>query len=303
MGWLDNSGDIILDAVLTDTGRFRMAKGDGSFKISKFSLSDDEIDYGLYNKNHPSGSAYYDLNILSTPVLEAIADNTSSMKNKLISIQRNNLIYLPIVKLNRQDSSTDFHSSNSFLVAVDKDTEDNVALTTSGHTTGIMFGQRLDPAGYILCEQGLDTTELPATLPLDAELVETQYTVEIDNRLGKIVSIADQKTASPSFIDDDNIAQYFFTLGTTPGFVIDQWAGKTTDNTNELVVRGPRGTRLRFQIAASLELATSTYLFEQLGSTATIESVSCYFIDTIVRVTGNTTGRSLDIPVRFIKKV
>ncbi len=31
MAFLDNSGDIILDAVLTDTGRYRLAKGDGSF--------------------------------------------------------------------------------------------------------------------------------------------------------------------------------------------------------------------------------------------------------------------------------
>ncbi len=38
MGFLDNSGDIILDAVLTDTGRMRLAKGDGSFKIVKFAL-------------------------------------------------------------------------------------------------------------------------------------------------------------------------------------------------------------------------------------------------------------------------
>ena len=36
MAFLDNSGDIILDAVLTDTGRLRLAQGDGSFKISKF---------------------------------------------------------------------------------------------------------------------------------------------------------------------------------------------------------------------------------------------------------------------------
>ena len=42
MGFLDNSGDIILDAVLTDTGRMRLARGDGSFKIVKFALSDDE---------------------------------------------------------------------------------------------------------------------------------------------------------------------------------------------------------------------------------------------------------------------
>ena len=48
MAFLDNSGDIILDAVLTDTGRYRLAKGDGSFKIVKFALGDDEINYGLY---------------------------------------------------------------------------------------------------------------------------------------------------------------------------------------------------------------------------------------------------------------
>ena len=45
MAFLDNSGDIILDAVLTDTGRMRLAKGDGTFKIVKFALSDDEIVY------------------------------------------------------------------------------------------------------------------------------------------------------------------------------------------------------------------------------------------------------------------
>ena len=64
MAFLDNSGDIILDAVLTDTGRFRLAKGDGSFKIVKFALGDDEINYGLYDKNHASGSAYYSQTIL-----------------------------------------------------------------------------------------------------------------------------------------------------------------------------------------------------------------------------------------------
>ena len=69
MAFLDNSGDIILDAVLTEAGRRRMAEG--NFSITKFALGDDEIDYALYNKTHPSGSAYYDLEILQTPVFEA----------------------------------------------------------------------------------------------------------------------------------------------------------------------------------------------------------------------------------------
>ena len=107
MAFLDNSGDIILDAVLTDTGRMRMAKGDGSFKIVKFALGDDEINYSLYNKDHASGSAYYDLEVLQTPVLEAFTDNAASMKSRLISIPRTNLLYLPMLKLNEvYDSST-----------------------------------------------------------------------------------------------------------------------------------------------------------------------------------------------------
>ena len=56
MAFLDNSGDIILDAVLTDLGRKRLAEGNGRFKIDKFALSDDEIDYGLYDKNNTSRS-------------------------------------------------------------------------------------------------------------------------------------------------------------------------------------------------------------------------------------------------------
>ena len=62
MAFLDNSGDIILDAVLTETGRRKMAAG--TFKITKFALGDDEINYALYDLNHPSGSAYADLEIL-----------------------------------------------------------------------------------------------------------------------------------------------------------------------------------------------------------------------------------------------
>ena len=104
MAFLDNSGDIILDAVLTDTGRFRLAKGDGSFKVVKYAFADDEIDYSLYNLDHTSGSAYYDLDILKSPVLEAFTNNTSTMKHKLLSIPRTNLRFLPIMKLNENVS-------------------------------------------------------------------------------------------------------------------------------------------------------------------------------------------------------
>jgi len=122
MAFLDNSGDIILDAVLTDTGRMRLAKGDGSFRIVKFALGDDEINYELFNKDHASGSAYYDLEVMQTPVLEAFTDNAASMKSKLVSIPRNNLLYLPVVKLNEgggTGNTTRDSTRGTFIIAAD----------------------------------------------------------------------------------------------------------------------------------------------------------------------------------------
>ena len=129
MAFLDNTGDIILDAVLTDTGRKRLAQGDGSFRIVKFALADDEIDYSLYRNNnsaagrHPSGSAYYDLNILQTPVLEAFTNNTSLMKSKLVTYSRNDLLYLPVVKLNDGSGPEQWPECSTTSIAVDKNGE------------------------------------------------------------------------------------------------------------------------------------------------------------------------------------
>ena len=123
MGFLDNSGDIILDAVLTDHGRKLLAKGDGSFQITKFALADDEINYTLYNATHASGSAYYDVEILQTPVLEAFTDNAGSVKSKLVSYSSLNLLYLPVVKINQMSTNTKMHALGTFIVAVDAETE------------------------------------------------------------------------------------------------------------------------------------------------------------------------------------
>ena len=88
MAFLDNSGDIILDAVLTDHGRKLLAQGDGSFEITQFALSDDEIDYTLYNPSHPSGSQFYGQAIENMPLLEAFPDETKSLKYKLATLPR-----------------------------------------------------------------------------------------------------------------------------------------------------------------------------------------------------------------------
>jgi len=87
MGFLNNSV-VTVDAVLTKKGRELLARGDGSFKITQFALADDEIDYTLYNPQHPSGSAFYGQAIESMPLLEAFPDETQIMKYKLTTLPR-----------------------------------------------------------------------------------------------------------------------------------------------------------------------------------------------------------------------
>ena len=302
MGFLDNSGDIILDVVLTDLARFRMAKGDGSFKITKFACIDDELNYNSYNKQHASGSAYFDLDILQTPILEAFTNNASFGHSKLLSIPRTNLLYLPVLKTNELPNENKKHSSGIFVIAVDEDTEDDViAVTTQGVLQGARPGGASDGSGggtIIRVDQGLDTSDISPSFTIDADLVETQYIIELDNRFGQIVDMSG-RPARPSFIDDDNIASYFLSLGTDGQFVSENTERTAATGTQTIV--GPRGTTLEFKVQSSIELNTNTFLFTQLGSTTTVSGIAVNYLDSIIRVTGATTGYRLDIPVRFIK--
>ena len=96
MGFL-NGNTITVDAILTKHGRLKLAEGQ-SLGITKFALSDDEIDYTLYNPSHPSGSAYYGEAIENMPVLEAFPDETQIMKYKLTTLPRGTA-KLPILNL------------------------------------------------------------------------------------------------------------------------------------------------------------------------------------------------------------
>jgi len=296
MAFLDNSGDIILDAVLTDTGRMRLAKGDGSFKIAKFALGDDEINYELYDKNHASGSAYYDIEIVQSPVLEAFTNNTSMLKSKLMTISRTNLLYLPQI-INNATVGLGSNSTNNILtILVDQTTVETTAITDTGeYINGYRIGDTPSP---IAMDQGIvsDAIGAGSSVVLDADLTETQYMIEIDNRFGNIWDGAGTSQTTPSFIDDDNVATYYLSTATNTTYF-----GKSGTSMSGEVLKGPRGSRLQFLVAPSVDLNSSTYLFTQLGSTATLGS-AVYQIDTTVRITGVTTGYRVELPIRFVKK-
>ena len=358
MAFLDNSGDIILDAVLTDTGRHRMARGD--FRITKFALGDDEIDYSLYNKNHPSGSAYYDLEILKTPVLESFTNNSSMMKSKLLTIGRTDFLYMPIIKLTDGGNPLEEETENknatvrqsalnsvfrTYLITVGTDTDAAVRFSknsTNIEGTGIIFGYTNTPANNsipefelnpnrIVVETGIDTLDIPPANGLSADLADNGFIIEMDSRLGSLVAPPPVNTTvgesapnslPPSYIDDDGIASYVATAQSLTADPIDDLpvAGGNGLDKSSHRIRGPRGRMLVFSVKPHTNLKDSDYFFNRLGGTFTGNSTSdnatslttsangfndgdtFKFIDTFVRVIGMTTGYTIDIPIRYVKK-
>ena len=88
MGYLDNTS-ITVDAILTMKGRELLARNDGSFNITQFALGDDEIDYTLFNENHPNGTQYAAEAIENMPLIEAIPNGQNMLLSKLITLSRN----------------------------------------------------------------------------------------------------------------------------------------------------------------------------------------------------------------------
>lgn len=86
MSYLDNTV-ISVEAVLTKKGRELLAR-DGKLNITSFALADDEIDYTLYQPNHPNGSAFFDIALRNTPIFEPLSDETQVMKYKLVTLNQ-----------------------------------------------------------------------------------------------------------------------------------------------------------------------------------------------------------------------
>ena len=144
MGYLDNStNNIILDAVLTDFGRQALARNDGSFRVAKFSLGDDEVNYGIITKyGRTIGREKIEKN---TPIFEAFTNQNLGLKYRMISAPRP-FIYLPRLT----------------LVPT---TQTSVVLSTSGESVIASIKIEQQP-------QGGEST-------IDADIIETNFDVYI----------------------------------------------------------------------------------------------------------------------------
>jgi len=300
--FLKNTGDIILDAVLTDEGRRRLAMGDGSFKITKFALGDDEINYSLWNKTASSGLE--DLDIMRTPIFEAYTNNASSMKNKLMTMAANNILFMPVLRMNTgfDGAVKNYTSYNSVIVPVYATTEQNYLTGSATKESTLIFDS---PAKKLSIHQGIDSSygsDSKKTMTQEGfgQLVENEYNVIVDNRLLYIAEAAN----GPLAVDDDYMATYSFSLNDGVVSSLDVLTGGDAKSP----ILGSRGTKIEFRTLPQNNLANSGgLLFSKLGSTITgfdtgNPTHTYNIIRTTVKVIGVSTGYSIEIPVILAKK-
>tara|TARA_Y100000310_G_C20682565_1_gene816840 strand:+ start:11 stop:1003 length:993 start_codon:yes stop_codon:yes gene_type:complete len=328
MAFLDNSGDIILDAILTDTGRRRMAGG--TFKITKFAVGDDEIDYSLYDKNNAGGPSYYDLEILQTPVAEA----GLQLNYGLISSLATDILYMPATRINELSMELNNVSSTSGMFYITDTSGDTAnatisdALTTAG--VSHMKGAAIPNANYVLLESGLDVAfgEIPLGSQANRQsylvanqLVNNSFYCFMDSRFfgGAQGGSAKSKFANNGTNHELN-SDILLIAGarTSIGMGLDNYKGARlrsfkneiyyysdgiNTESNYSVLGGPRGSGLAVSpiVKSGLGPEYTLYGFTNQADVAGL-SINVDYIDTTLYIVGATTGTTAQIPVRIIRQ-
>ena len=174
MGYLDNTS-ITVDAILTKKGREILAKGADEFKITQFALADDEIDYSLWNPAHSLGSNFYGVAIDNMPLIEAIPDETQTMKYKLVTL-RKSTTRIPVITV---------PNSTVTLVA------GGDAVEVKPNTSNFEGGN--STLGYTAILSNSDVAFLDVSVPVKSVLM--------------------QQATVPTFVGDDESAQSVTAVG------------------------------------------------------------------------------------------
>jgi hypothetical protein len=341
MAFFNNSGDIIVDAVLTDVGRQRLAAGTAN--IVKFAVGDDEIDYSLYNASSTSGSAYYDIDILQTPIFEPATYSVASMNSKLFTYSDQNLYYLPTLLLNQDSNVKDGPITvlDSNTNAFDVISSDNFASYISGQVRtayGLIDGRVNLPSNltslitntnaqssqlvrrFVRVSQGFDNYQANISL---GRLEEDTFLVYVNSLFLQVVDKNFTKTVEPEYstnVFNRSQAADVYALNST---INPSYFGTVTtynDGTQTKLATSIRasnlnqvGKELQFSLRLSNDLASNpSYYFSTFGTAVgtgqiiagkTVSSSDgVSVISTMVRVVGNRYGFSIDIPVKLFYK-
>jgi hypothetical protein len=154
MGYLNNS-TVTVDAILTLKGRELLAKGGNSFNITQFAVGDDEIDYSLWNPDHPLGTNYYGTIIENMPITEAIPDETQALKYKLVTLPKQTT-NLPVVSVG--NTSIILTGGQSSVIS-----PDTTNIKGGNSNLGYTFILSDSTAATLQIERALQNSVLPTT--------------------------------------------------------------------------------------------------------------------------------------------
>jgi len=174
-----NPTTVTVDAILTTKGRQLLARNDGSFQITQFALSDDEIDYTLYNPNHPSGSAYYGQAIEATPVLEAFPNDTQIMRYKLVTLPRGTA-KLPVINIGYNSITIKQGASLTITPQTLNYLGATSTFESSGYTVTVADGRLLSSfqgTGITTTTPGTNTLNTTTGATLSVTQVGTSFTI------------------------------------------------------------------------------------------------------------------------------
>lgn len=195
MGYLDNT-TVTVDAILTNKGRQVLAAG-GRLNIVKFALSDDEIDYDLFNPAHTLGTNFYGKVIEDMPIIEALPDETQMMRFKLITLPKD-VIGIPVIsvtpsavsftsltqEITISPSTLNLQGGNSTTGYTAILSDDTVAMLMVAPDGGVQkaASPRTDPSSPLYQGPGIDVTSV--TSFLDDEVTGISTTGNTVTRTG-----------------------------------------------------------------------------------------------------------------------
>lgn len=163
MAYIDNQ-TITVDAILTKKGRELLAKV-GNLDITSFALADDEIDYTLYQPDHPNGSAFYDIAIRNTPVFEPLSDETQVMKYKLVTLNQG-VTSIPVISIAQDKISVQRDYTGDIIISPSTNPAYNLSL---GYTA-ILSNKNV---GVLVVEESNSINSVSSTIPTFAGDVNT----------------------------------------------------------------------------------------------------------------------------------
>ena len=187
MSYIDNN-TITVDAILTKKGRELLAQN-GNLNITAFALADDEIDYSLYQPNHPNGSAFYDIAIRNTPVFEPVSDETQVMKYKLVTLNQG-VSSIPVISIAQDKISVSRDYTGDIIISPSTNPAYNLSL---GYTA--ILGNK--NVGILIVQEANSVNSVSSTIPTFAgDINTTSAQVVVGNTFKFIPNSSLGKTTS-----------------------------------------------------------------------------------------------------------